>query len=100
MARIWDGGFDERWLTKKKVEAALISGAISWGRTTTRAATAASARARSPWGAVVVGVDILPSGRRPCGLLLTRLCFPSLLVRLPISLHSISLLVLEISSLF
>jgi hypothetical protein len=52
-----------RWLTKKKVDAALISGAISWGRTTTMDATAASARARSQWG-VEVDVDILPSGGR------------------------------------
>jgi len=31
------------WLTKKKVAAALINGGISWGRTATREATAASA---------------------------------------------------------
>lgn len=51
----------EGWLTKKKVAAALISGGISWGRTATREATAASARSRMSRRGVAI--PLLLSGR-------------------------------------
>jgi hypothetical protein len=44
----------DKTLTKKNVAAALISGGISWGWTTTTDATAASARARRSRQGVVI----------------------------------------------